>query len=107
MPQESKFEHDLIRDIYHLFPEAIVLKNDANNIQGFPDRLILYKDKWAAFEVKATWNSHRQPNQEYYVELLNGMSFAWFVFPENKEAFLYELQQAFRHNRPARVFKRK
>lgn len=106
MSTESKFEYDLVREILDLFPGSIVLKNDANNLQGFPDRLILFEDKWAAFEVKAYKEARHRPNQDYYVKELNKMSYASFVYPENKEVFLHELQQAFRPGRPARLFKR-
>lgn len=78
-----------------MFPGCIIMKNDANYIPGIPDLTILYKDKWATLECKKTANASHQPNQDYYVETLNNMSFSAFIFPENKEAVLNELQQAF------------
>lgn len=107
MAAESRFERDLIAELQEVFPGAIILKNDANNLQGFPDRLILFGDKWAAFEVKAFRTARRQPNQEYYIRLLDQMSYASFVYPENKEVFLHELQQALRPRRSARLLIRK
>ena len=89
--KESMFQSNLIREIKHALPGSIIMKTDANYIQGFPDLLILYNDKWACLECKKCYGSHHQPNQDYYVELLNNMSFARFIFPENKEEILNEL----------------
>ena len=72
------------------------MKNDPNYIQGIPDLIVLYGDRWAALEVKRSYNASQQPNQEYYVERMNMMSFARFIYPQNKEEVLNELQQSFR-----------
>lgn len=92
---ERKFQSELIKELKQLFPGCIVLKNDPNYLQGFPDLTILYNDKWAVLEVKRAHNSNVQPNQEHYVKSANGMSYASFIYPENKEEVLNELQQAF------------
>lgn len=102
---ESKFQSDLIKEISKMFIGCIVLKNDANYIQGFPDLLVLYEGKWAALECKRSRRDTFQPNQEYYLDYLDQMSFARVIYPENKEEVLDELQQAFRSNRFARVFR--
>lgn len=104
---ESKFQGDLIKELKKLFPGCIVMKNDANYIQGIPDLLILFKNRWAALECKKSANAKRQPNQEYYIELMNKMSFASVIFPENKEEVLNELQQAFRLTRNSRATRTK
>ena len=92
---ERNFQANLIREIKVLFPGCMVLKNDSGYIQGIPDLLVLYKNKWATLECKKhKWES-RQPNQEYYVNMMNVMSFSKFIYPENKEDVLYELQQTF------------
>lgn len=93
---ENKFKTKLIRELKELFPGCIVLHPDANLIQGIPDLLILYGNRWAALEGKKFSGASRRPNQDYYVDLMNRMSFAAFIYPENKEAVLHELQQAFR-----------
>ena len=67
-----------------------------NETQGIPDLLILYKDKWAVLEGKKSKDASHRPNQPYYVEKMNEMSFAAFIYPENKEEVLHALQQAFR-----------
>lgn len=105
MSRESIFQASLIREIKSLFRGCIVLKNDPNYMQGIPDILILYKDKWAALECKKNKDAERQPNQEYYVERLNKMSYASFVYPENREEVINGLQQAFQPRRKTRIFK--
>lgn len=92
---ENKFQSELIKEIKERFPGCIVMKNDAAYIQGIPDLLVLHKDKWASLECKKSSNAKRQPNQQYYVEKMDEMSFARFISPENKEAVLNELQQSF------------
>lgn len=104
--RESTFQAALIKQIKSLYPGCVVLKNDANYIQGFPDLLILYNDRWAALECKGSRTSTKQPNQEYYVSMLDEMSFAAFICPENKEAVLSELQRSFRPIGNARLSRR-
>jgi hypothetical protein len=93
--RERDFQAQLIKKLKRVLPGAIVLKNDSSYMQGIPDLTILYKDRWAALEVKATATSSQQPNQEYYVELMNGMSYSAFVYPENEGEVLNAIQEAF------------
>ena len=79
-----------------MFPECIVMKNDPDYIQGIPDLIILYKDRWATLECKKNLRAKKRPNQEYYVGQMNKMSFSRFICPENKEDVLNELQQSFK-----------
>ena len=90
---ESGFQDRLINKLKKLFPGCMVFKMD--QIQGIPDLLILYRNKWASLECKQSASAKRQPNQEYYVKKMNEMSFSRFVSPENKEEVLNELQQVF------------
>lgn len=92
---EARFQADLIREIKERFPGAIVLKNDASYIQGIPDLTILYGNHWATLETKRSFGAAHRPNQDYYVEQMNNMSFSAFVCPENREEVLYAIQQAF------------
>lgn len=94
--QEKWFQRNLIKDLKRLFPGCIVLKNDAQYFSGIPDLLILYKNKWAALECKRYARASKQPNQEYWISRLRDMSYASFIFPENKKEVLYELQLAFK-----------
>lgn len=95
---ERKFQKALVKEIEELFPGCIVTKMESY-IQGFPDLVIFYKDKWALLECKKSADAHRQPNQEFYVNLANSMSFARFIYPENKEEVLNELQRTFKSER--------
>ena len=92
---ENRFKTNLIKDLKNLFPGCIVVHLDPDEIQGIPDLLVLYKDKWAALEGKKTANSSVRPNQSYYVNKMNDMSYAAFVYPENKEEVLYEISRVF------------
>lgn len=92
---ESKFQSDLIKEIEDKLDGAIVLKNDPNYIQGIPDLSVFYKGKWAALECKKNKSAGHQANQDWYVEHMNSMSFARFVFPENKEEVVDELLRFF------------
>lgn len=93
---ENKFQAGLIKELKKIFPGCIVMKNDSSYIQGIPDLLILFENKWASLEVKKNMRATKRPNQEYYVGLMNKMSFARFICPENKEEVLRDLQQAFK-----------
>lgn len=86
---ESGFQDKLVKDIKERLPGSMVFKMD--QIQGIPDLLILHNDKWASLECKKSANANRQPNQEYYVGLMNDMSFSRFIYPENREVVLNEL----------------
>ena len=90
---ESGFQDRLIAELKEMFPGCMVFKMD--QIQGIPDLLILYGKRWASLENKKSATAKRQPNQEYYVDLMNKMSFSRFICPENKEEVLNELRKAF------------
>lgn len=92
---ENTFKQKLVRQLKEMFPGCIITHLDPNEIQGIPDLLILYKDKWAVLEGKKSEDAPHRPNQPYYVEKMNDMSFAAFIYPENKEEVLHALQQAF------------
>lgn len=94
--KESKFQADLKKELKKMFPGCIVTKLDSSDIQGIPDLLVLYKNKWATLENKRSEKASKRPNQEYYVDKMNEMSFSRFIYPENKEEVLNELYKAFK-----------
>ena len=91
---ESGFQDRLIKELKELFPGCMTFKMD--QIQGIPDLLVLYKNMWASLECKKTAKAKRQPNQEYYVGLMNDMSFSRFICPENKNEVLSDLRKVFK-----------
>lgn len=95
MKKEKSFQSELIDNIEFLFPECLILKNDPTYIQGIPDLLILFNNKWAMLECKRSPTAICRPNQEYYIDRLNKMSYARVVSPETKEAILDDLQNLF------------
>lgn len=102
---ERDFQRDLIKELKERFKGCIVLKNDPNYIQGIPDLVVFYGDKYAMLECKRSANARKRPeyNQEYWVERFGQMSYAAFIFPENKEEVLDELEQIFGTARSARL----
>lgn len=93
---ERDFERGLRKRLERLFPGCLYLKLDPTAIQGIPDRLVVWQDRWAALELKRSRRAKRQPNQEHYVRMMDEWSFAAFVYPENVEEVLDALQRAFR-----------
>ena len=63
--KENKFQADLKKELRAIFPGCIVTKLDSSDIQGIPDLLVLYKDKWATLEVKKSATASHRPNQDY------------------------------------------
>lgn len=97
---ESEFQRNLIGELQEMFPGALIYKNETK--QGFPDLTVLYGEHWALLECKKSENASHQPNQDYYVERADQMSFSRFIYPENKQEVLNELQSAFRTRRQTR-----
>lgn len=92
---ERIFQANLIKKLEIMFPGCVIFKNDPAYQQGILDLTILYGDKWASLEVKRSAAARTRPNQEFFVGMLDEMSFAAFIFPENEEEVLSALQQAF------------
>lgn len=92
---ESGFQDKLVKELKDIFPGCMTFKMD--QIQGIPDLLILHGNKWASLECKRASKAKRQPNQEYYVERMNDMSYSRFVSPENKDEVIQELKGIFKN----------
>jgi hypothetical protein len=103
---ESAYQAKLIKKLRALFPGCVILKNDSSYLQGIPDIIILFRDRWAVLEVKRSRTEPYQPNQEYYILMLNEMSFAARIDPSNEQDVLDALQHAFEFCGNARVSKR-
>jgi hypothetical protein len=100
---ESTFKRALIRELYRMFPDCVILKNDPAYVQGIPDLIILWGDQWAALECKDSKYAPHRPNQDYHIEKMKSMSFAAFIHPGNKEQVLNDLQLSFGSCGAARV----
>jgi len=92
--RESQFQAQLIKKLNKILPGIIILKNDPNYIQGIPDLILLYKNRWAALEVKRGATASVRPNQAHYVRTMYAMSYAAFIYPENESEILNEVQQS-------------
>ena len=92
---ENKFQSKLIKELKKEFPGCMVLKNDPTYLQGVPDLLVLYKNKWCALEVKRSATAKHQSNQDYYVDKMNEMSHSAFIYPENKDQVMNDLRRIF------------
>lgn len=92
--RESQFQAQLIKKLTKMLPGIIILKNDPNYIQGIPDLILLYKNRWAALEVKRGATASVRPNQAHYVRTMYAMSYAAFIYPENESEILNAVQQS-------------
>jgi len=97
---ERDYQAHLIKRLKRDFPGCIVLKNDSGYIQGIPDLTMLWGNRWGVLEVKISYDSEEQPNQRWYIETMNQMSIADFIYPENEDEVLDGFQQAFRSGGP-------
>lgn len=94
--KESKFQSDLKKELQGMFPGCMITKLDSGDIQGIPDLLVLYKDKWAVLENKRSAKASHQPNQDYYIDKANAnKGFGRFVYPENEESVIKDMKDYF------------
>lgn len=88
---ENIYQRSLIKRLKEEIPGCIILKNDPNYIQGIPDLLLLVGDRWFALEVKRSADAPHRPNQDYYIDRMNEMSAAYYVYPENEDEVINEI----------------
>ena len=100
---ERDYQQDVIARLRRMFPGCIILKNDTLYQQGIPDWTVLWINAWAILEIKRSARARQQPNQAYFVDLANEMCFGAFIYPENEDEVLDELQQTFRARRATRL----
>jgi hypothetical protein len=95
---ERNYQAKLIKKLRALLPGCFILKNDSSYMQGVPDLLVLFGTRWAMLEVKKAYprpgSDDFEPNQEYYIEKLNDMSFCACIYPTNENEVLRALQSA-------------
>jgi hypothetical protein len=89
-PYKTRLKHRIEGEL----PGSVIVKLDAADLQGIPDLLVLFGERWGSLEVKFSLRARIQPNQPYWVERLNAMSFAAFICPETEEEVLHELYAA-------------
>lgn len=90
---ERDFQAEVIKELKDRLPGCIILKNDPSYKQGIPDLIVLYEDRWGTLECKKSRKSPHQPNQDYYVNMMDEMSFSSFLYPENKQEVLDDLER--------------
>ena len=100
---ERDFQARLIKRIKEEFPGCVVVKNDPNYLQGFPDLLILHGKHWAVLEAKRDEHAPHRPNQDHYIRMLDEMSCARFIYPENEEEILHDIREALGAGGDARI----
>lgn len=95
--RENDYQGGLIKRIEKRFPGCFIMKNDEGYRQGTPDLTILHHRRWAVLEVKRSVSELENPipNQNHYVKRLNEMGFSAFIYPENEDEVLDEIQRAF------------
>lgn len=103
MAREANYRTGLIKRIQERFPECVILPNDPQRIQGIPDILVLFNKFWAALELKRSGSASKRPNQDYYINKFNGMSFGAIIYPENETEVLDAIQSKVGSSRKARI----
>lgn len=90
---ESKFQSSVKHELEKRYPGCLVRKNPPGQENGFPDLVMYYGPVWAMFECKREKKAAHRPNQDWWIERLDQMSFARLIFPENREEVMAALDE--------------
>lgn len=97
---ESEFQASLISRAYETWGRntAIVLKNDTGYMQGIMDLTFILPRALIVFlEVKPYEGAPYEPNQEYYLDLVQRLGFfSATIYPENEEVVFRAIRDAYR-----------
>lgn len=93
--KESNIQSDIIKRLKGMGCVVIKYEQNATTLKGFPDIMFMKGPFWGALEVKTSKKAHKQPGQQDWIDKLNEMSYAKFIYPENKEEILNEIKEFF------------
>lgn len=93
--RESRYQRELVKRLEERFPGCHIERGDASRLQGIPDLTIFFNRCWAKLEVKTDASAPFEPNQPYYIDKFNQMSYASVVHPDNEEEVMNALQHTF------------
>lgn len=95
--RENRYQRGVVERFHREWDRPIVLKNDANLIQGIMDLTVVLPNLVAFIEVKRSDDEPFQPNQEYYLARTDEMGhFTAVICPQNEEEVFRALHAASR-----------
>jgi len=98
---EGNFKSKLIEKLEKRYPNFVITKLEADLKNGIPDIVILGdKKRWATLEAKKSKKDVTKPrtnkrSQDYYVSTMSKMGYSSYIYPENEEEVLRELEDYF------------
>ena len=92
---ESKFKRLFKKELVARFPDLEIFEPNPTHRRSSPDMMIFDVMGWAALEFKRAKDASHRPNQEYLVQRLRKKGYATFIYPENKEEVLNDLEGLF------------
>ena len=93
---ESKFKKEAKQRIRERCPNVdLDFVNTKPFNRSMPDTFVVGPWSWAALEFKRAEGATQQANQDYHIKRLNRKGYATFVFPENLEEVLNDLERIF------------